>query len=95
MLDQSEYHGPPLIALTALQEHHLAAVPFENLSLYCSQHNSTSLDNDSPDKKSVTNGREGYCMEKNCFFGTVLRSLGFEVFSTEARVCEAGVFSGR
>ena len=35
-------------------------------------------------------GRGGYCMENNYFFGTVLRSLGFGVYSAGAKVCEDG-----
>lgn len=30
--------------------------------------------------------RGGYCMENNTFFGTVLRSLGFDVYAVGARV---------
>lgn len=33
-------------------------------------------------------------MEQNLFFGTVLKSLGFEVISTGARVMGSGDYNG-
>lgn len=72
--------------LTILQQHQLAIVTFENLSLHYSTHHSISLDPDFLYKKIVGDGRGGYCMENNCFFGTILRTLGFNVCSTGARV---------
>ena len=77
-----------LLALRALHQHQLARVPFENLSLHYSLHKTIDLNPDALYEKIVTNGRGGYCMENNCFFGTVLRSLGYKVYDAGARVHE-------
>lgn len=45
-----------------------------------------SLEPDDLYEKIVVKKRGGYCMEVNCFFGIVLRSLGFEVYSSGGRV---------
>ena len=77
--------------LTALQRHQIAAIPFENLELHYSAHHSISLDPAHLFDKMVARGtgRGGYCMENTCLFGTVLRSLGYDVYPTGARVNEA------
>ena len=72
--------------LTALQKHQLAAVPFENLSIHYSPTHTIDLDPNFLYEKIVRRRRGGYCMENNCFFGTVLRSLGFNLYSAGARV---------
>lgn len=74
--------------LTTLQKHHLAKVPFENLDLHYSKHRIVSIDKDDMYEKIVTlnRGRGGYCMQVNLFFATILKSLGFELISTGARV---------
>ena len=91
--------------LTILQRHFLAAIPFESLSLHYSPHHIVSVDPQAVFRKIVGEvnledgnvklnakkgeGRGGYCMENSLLFGTVLRSLGFEVYPTGARVNEA------
>ena len=81
--------------LSLLQKHHLAAIPFENLSLHYSSHRQISLHSDELYKKIVeSDGRGGYCMENTCIFGILLRSLGFQLYSAGARVNEGGVFKG-
>lgn len=86
--NHNKLHHPPtaLSFLTTLQQHTLCSVPFENLSLHYSPHHSISLDPQHLFRKIVQDARGGYCMENNCFFGTVLRSLGFEVHTAGARV---------
>ena len=81
-----------LSLLTKLQQYQLAAVPFENLSLHYSTSKTISLHPDDLYEKIVGRGkgRGGYCMENNCFFGTVLRSVGFDVYSAGARVNDGG-----
>ncbi|KAL9630897.1 MAG: hypothetical protein Q9204_004485, partial [Flavoplaca sp. TL-2023a] len=81
--------------LRTLQQHHLSNYPFENLSLHYSTTHTISLDTDALFEKFVEKGcgRGGYCMENNGFFGTVLRSMGYDVTSVGARVCE-GVGGG-
>ena len=75
-----------LAALRTLQQHHLARVPFENLSLHYSKSHTVSLDPDELYEKVVIRGRGGYCVEVNCLFATILRSLGFTLYSAGARV---------
>ena len=78
-----------LIFLATLQKHTLATVPFENLSLHYSTHHTISLDPGHLYRKVVERGHGGYCTELNCFFATVLRSLGYAVCSVGARVSES------
>lgn len=77
--------------LTNLQKYHLAAIPFENLELHYSPTKTISLEPQFLFQKIVLreDGRGGRCMETNCLFGTVLRSLGFDVYSAGARVNQA------
>lgn len=77
--------------LANLEKHHLAAIPFENLELHYSPTKMVSLEPQFLFQKIVLrgDGRGGRCMETNCLFGTVLRSLGFDVYSAGARVNEA------
>jgi arylamine N-acetyltransferase len=85
-----------LTYLTELQKYHLAAVPFENLTLHYSRCRQLSLDPQDLFEKVVDRRMGGYCMENNVFFATVLRSLGFTVFSTAGRVsfATAGIPGG-
>jgi arylamine N-acetyltransferase len=77
--------------LSALIRYQIAAVPFENLDLHYSAHHSITLSPSSLFAKVVSRnaGRGGYCMENTCLLGTVLRSLGYNMMSTGARVNEA------
>jgi arylamine N-acetyltransferase len=89
-------HEDALSYLALLQKHHLAEVPFENLSLHYSAHHQVSVHPQELFKKIITdnNGRGGYCMENNCIFGTLLLSLGFDIYSGGARVYAAGSWTG-
>lgn len=91
--------------LTTLLRHTLATVPFENISLHYSVTKQMLL---SPallfakvvqgrcdDGSTIPgNKRGGYCMQNNVLFGTVLRSLGFDLVSTGARVLAGASSSG-
>jgi arylamine N-acetyltransferase len=78
---------PDLRLLAALQRHHLASIPFENLALHYSLPPHTiSLDPQAVYDKFIARHRGGYCMEQNLFFAHMLRSLGFTVYSAGARV---------
>ena len=83
--------GEQLSSVTEIMKYHLAAIPFENLELYYSPTKTVSLEPQYLFQKIVVrgDGRGGRCMEVNCLFGTVLRSLGFDVYSAGARVNEA------
>jgi arylamine N-acetyltransferase len=85
-----------LFYLSALQKYQLSHVPFENLLLHYSKEHFVSLDKDDLFEKVVAsrNGRGGYCMENNTFFRTVLKTLGFEVIPTGARVLLSGGSGG-
>ncbi|KAL8692670.1 MAG: hypothetical protein Q9218_002343 [Villophora microphyllina] len=81
--------SPNLEYLTTLQKYHLATYPFENLSIHYSPTQTVSLDLDVLYEKFVCKRRGGYCMEQNAFFGTILRSIGYEVTNVGARVSDA------
>jgi arylamine N-acetyltransferase len=85
-----------LAYLSVLQKYQLARVPFENLQLHYSKERHISLDIQDLFEKIVgcQGNRGGYCMENNTFFGTVLKTLGFEVISTGARVLLSGGSGG-
>jgi arylamine N-acetyltransferase len=91
-----------LSLLTALHVHQIAAIPYENLSLHYSPIKTVILDPQHLFQKFVADGRNrgGYCMEGSLFFLHVLRSLGFDVYPTGARMrprqdgVPAGDFTG-
>ncbi|PPJ51872.1 hypothetical protein CBER1_09077 [Cercospora berteroae] len=87
-LATTKEHGLPL--LRALQLYHVSNIPFENLELHYSAKKKVSLHMDVLYEKFVvrgeTHGRGGRCMEHNGFFGTVLRSLGYDVRNCAGRV---------
>ena len=79
----------PFEALKMIQLWQLAAVPFGNLVLHYSPHHTISLDTETLFTKIVERRLGGYCMENNTFFATVLRSLGYDLYTTGARVSYA------
>lgn len=70
-------------ALSALQEAHCRAVPYENFDILAGR----ELSLDIPDlfDKIVARRRGGYCFELNGLFGELLRRLGYEVTEYFAR----------
>jgi arylamine N-acetyltransferase len=87
-LAKTKEHGFPF--LKTVTRYHTCNVPFENLELHYSAHKKISLNmNDLYTKfaeRGLQYGRGGRCMENNGFFGTVLRSLGFDVRNCAGRV---------
>lgn len=81
---RTKRYGLPF--LHALMRYHTCNIPFENLELHYSLHKTISLDIDDLYTKIVRRRRGGRCMENNSFFGTVLRSLGYEVRNCGGRV---------
>ncbi|WP_435610342.1 arylamine N-acetyltransferase family protein [Streptomyces sp. C10-9-1] len=73
-------------ALRTLQTRHLAAVPFENLSVHLREE--VVLDERRLVDKIVERGRGGFCYELNGAFAALLTSLGFTVAFHEARVLD-------
>jgi N-hydroxyarylamine O-acetyltransferase len=74
---------PGLAALRGLQLAHLAAVPFENLSIHLGE--PVRLDDEGLLDKIVTRRRGGFCYELNGAFALLLRDLGFQVTLHSAR----------
>lgn len=91
---RSRHAKDPLTLLHELQEHHLARVPFESITLHYSHHRLLSLDLQDLFEKIVRNSRGGYCMEVNAFFGAVLQSLGFTLINAGGRVKGDSRFTG-
>lgn len=86
-LARIDYRGavtPSLETLKALQQAHLAAVPFENLDIVTG--GEIRLDLESLQDKLVRRRRGGYCHEQNILFATLLDRLGFEVEGRSARM---------
>jgi N-hydroxyarylamine O-acetyltransferase len=71
-------------ALRELHERHLAAIPFENLSVHLPER--ITLDEGALFDKIVRRRRGGFCYELNGAFAALLRALGFEVTLLSARV---------
>jgi arylamine N-acetyltransferase len=82
--------------LSVLQKHHLAAIPFENLTLHYSIHHKVNVNPHVLFKKIIAdkNGRGGYCMENSLLFATLLYSLGFTLYHGGARVKMGTSFTG-
>ena len=78
----------PLGALTSLQQHHLAKIPFGNVVIHYSQHHTVSLDPDLLFHKLVERVIGGYCFENNGLFAIVLRSLGYKMYTAAGKVSE-------
>jgi N-hydroxyarylamine O-acetyltransferase len=83
-----EDRSPTPATLARLQTAHLAAIPFENLDVRLGR--PIALDLPSLEAKLVARRRGGYCFEQNTLFAAVLRALGFEVETLEARVRPPG-----
>ncbi|KAF2427143.1 cysteine proteinase [Tothia fuscella] len=84
---------PPLDIdfLTTLFIHQITTIPYENLSLHynnVAQDKKVILEPQFLFDKFVTraSGRGGYCMEGSLFFVWMLRTLGFDAYSTGARI---------
>ncbi|HEY3465215.1 MAG TPA: arylamine N-acetyltransferase [Amycolatopsis sp.] len=76
--------APDLATLRHLQERHLAAVPFENLSVHLGEH--VVLAEDELFEKIVRRRRGGFCYELNGLFAALLRELGYEASLHAAQV---------
>jgi N-hydroxyarylamine O-acetyltransferase len=70
--------------LAELQERHLRAVPFENLSVHLNEE--IVLEPGPLVDKVVRRNRGGFCYELNGAFGALLTALGYEVTYLAARV---------
>src|SRR5699024_3949583 len=75
---------PDLQTLTALQQAHLATIPFESLDPVLGR--PVHLDIHTLQDKMVRRRRGGYCHEHNSLFASVLDRLGFHVTGRSARM---------
>ncbi|CAK1364617.1 hypothetical protein CB0940_08286 [Cercospora beticola] len=77
--------------LSILQRYTLVNIPFENLALHYARNKVVDIDPQILFGKVVSkkSGRGGYCMEMNCLFSVILRTLGFKLYSTSGRVSSA------
>ena len=80
-----------LALLSSLIKYQICFIPFENLELHYSTHHTITLDPLHLFHKMVErqSGRGGYCLENTALLCHVLRSLGYQVMPTGARVNEA------
>jgi N-hydroxyarylamine O-acetyltransferase len=76
--------APDLATLRHLQERHLAAVPFENLSIHLGE--PIELTEEALFGKIVRRRRGGFCYELNGLFAALLRSLGYAAALHAAQV---------
>lgn len=76
--------APDLATLRALHAAHVASIPFENLDVQMGL--PIRLDLASLQGKLVRRRRGGYCFEQNTLFQAVLKRVGFDLMSCEARV---------
>lgn len=77
---------PTLNTLRRLIASHLHTIPFENLSLHYSKRRTITLESESLFDKFVNQRKGGYCMEQNGAFSTLLRTLGYDLYTIGARV---------
>ncbi|KAL0479419.1 hypothetical protein AKO1_007668 [Acrasis kona] len=80
--------------LEDLMLHHLNKVPFENFDIHYSKTHRISVRPGDVYEKIVEKKRGGYCMENNLAFSMLLESLGFDVYTSGARVKAEEEFLG-
>ncbi|NXQ94850.1 ARY2 protein, partial [Sagittarius serpentarius] len=78
------YDKRDLATLTDILQHHIRAVPFENLSIHCGE--SIELDLETAYNKIVRKKRGGWCMENNQLLSWALKTLGYNVTLLGAKV---------
>lgn len=81
---QGSYDKPDLATMSDILQHHIQAVPFENLSIHCGE--SIELDLEATYNKIVKKNRGGWCMENNHLLSWVLKTLGYDVTLLGAKV---------
>ncbi|KAJ7311866.1 hypothetical protein JRQ81_006181 [Phrynocephalus forsythii] len=73
-----------LETLTAIFEHHIHAVPFENLSIHCGE--TITMDLEDIYTKIVKKKRGGWCLENNQLLAWVLKTVGYDTTLLGAQV---------
>lgn len=75
---------PTLAVLSAIADHHVRSVPFENLDVFLGR--GVDLAPAAIERKLVADRRGGYCFEQNGLMLGILRQIGFVVRPLSARV---------
>jgi arylamine N-acetyltransferase len=83
-----------IAALSALQLHQLATIPWGDVILHYSKERKVVLEEELLFEKLVVKKLGGYCMENNTFFATVLRSFGIDLYLTGGRISNQVVKNG-
>lgn len=81
---QGSHNKPDLATMSDIFQHHIQAVPFENLSIHCGE--GIELDLEATYNKIVRKKRGGWCMENNYLLSWVLKTLGYGVTLLGAKV---------
>ncbi|NXL82847.1 ARY2 protein, partial [Leptocoma aspasia] len=81
---QGSYSKPDLATMTDIFQHHIQAVPYENLSIHCGER--IELDLEAIYNKIVRKKRGGWCMENNHLLSWVLKTLGYDITLLGAKV---------
>jgi len=75
-----------LHSLKELHEKQMATIPFENITHRFSPNKKISIETNDLVKKLVVDHRGGCCFELNALFGSVLKTIGFNVWPCAGRV---------
>jgi N-hydroxyarylamine O-acetyltransferase len=84
------YSGPLEPTLSVLHDlifAHSHAIAYESLDIMLGR--TPRLDLDSLQRKMISGGRGGYCLEQNILFREGLRSLGYKITACKAESCVA------
>ncbi|NWS20632.1 ARY2 protein, partial [Pachyramphus minor] len=81
---RGSHNKPDLDTMSDIFQHHIQAVPFENLSIHCGER--IELDLEATYNKIVRKKRGGWCMENNHLLSWVLKTLGYDVTLLGAKV---------
>ncbi|NXH88699.1 ARY2 protein, partial [Edolisoma coerulescens] len=81
---QGSHNKLDLATMSDIFQHHIQAVPFENLSIHCGE--GIELDLEATYNKIVRKKRGGWCMENNYLLSWVLKTLGYDVTLLGAKV---------
>uniref|UniRef100_A0A8C5IJE8 arylamine N-acetyltransferase n=1 Tax=Junco hyemalis TaxID=40217 RepID=A0A8C5IJE8_JUNHY len=81
---QGSHNNPDLATMSDIFQHHIRAIPYENLSIHCGER--IELDLEPIYNKIVRKKRGGWCMENNYLLFWVLKTLGYNITLLGAKV---------
>ena len=73
-------------AITDLQQHHMVAIPFENLNLHYSVERAMPQDMESIYENVIVQRRGGSCLQVSVLFAALLRTFGFQAYCAGGRL---------